>query len=124
MDNRAGQETDQLQFQKVYYHRVGTKQSEDALIHENKDEPLWMFSAYLSNNGEYLFLSTSKDTDDIGLLAFFEVTKDTKFDEQVKFTPILDQWIGGFYYMHNVGSKALFQTNYQAPMGKIIQIDL
>jgi hypothetical protein len=39
-----------------------------------------MFSAYLSNNGEYLFLSTSKDTDDVGLLAFAEVTKDTKFD--------------------------------------------
>lgn len=80
MDNRAGQETDQLRFQKVFYHRVGTKQSEDVLIHENKDEPLWMFGAYLSNDGEYLFLSTSKDTDDVGLLAFTEVTKDTKFD--------------------------------------------
>ena len=70
MDDTAGQETNKLQFQKVMYHRVNTKQEEDVLIYEDKNQPDYMFSVEVSNCGGYLILDTRKDCDDLGLISY------------------------------------------------------
>lgn len=72
--NKAGKETEKLEFQKVYYHRVGTTQEEDVLIYENQDEASWMFSAEVSNDGKYLILDTRKDCDDLGLVSYADIS--------------------------------------------------
>ena len=64
----AAQKNKKLQFQKLYYHRIGTPQSEDLLMYQNKDEPNWMFSASVTNDGEYVLVSTSRDTAAVQLL--------------------------------------------------------
>ena len=53
--------TGKLQNQKVYYHRVGTKQTEDQLIYKNEGNPNWQLMAFVSNDGKYLFLDEKKD---------------------------------------------------------------
>jgi prolyl oligopeptidase len=70
MDETAGQETDKLQFSKVYYHRVGTQQSADVLVFEDGSKPDYMFAANVSNCGKYLMLDTRKDCDDLGLVSY------------------------------------------------------
>jgi prolyl oligopeptidase len=46
----------------MYYHRIGTPQSEDILMHENKKEPNWMFGSTVTNDGKYVLIYTFRDT--------------------------------------------------------------
>ena len=50
----------QNQFQKVYYHRLGTPQSADKLIYMDAEHPLRYFSAWPSKDGKWLFISASR----------------------------------------------------------------
>ena len=51
----------QNQFQKVYYHRLGTPQSADKLIYMDAEHPLRYFSAWPSKDGKWLFISASEE---------------------------------------------------------------
>jgi prolyl oligopeptidase len=64
----------------IYYHRIGTSQciiplpfsshslfktlilAEDILVHEDKENPEWMFGAEVTEDGKYVALYTMKDT--------------------------------------------------------------
>ena len=50
--------------QKVFYHRVGTAQSEDVLVYKRPDEPTWGFGLKVSEDGRYLVINIWKGTDD------------------------------------------------------------
>lgn len=50
------------EYQKVYYHKLGTAQSSDQLIYENKEHPLRYFSAYVSGDNKHLFIISSEGT--------------------------------------------------------------
>jgi len=58
----AGVYSSQNQFQKVYYHRLGTPQSADVLIYEDKAHPLRYFSAWESKDGKWVFVVASEGT--------------------------------------------------------------
>ncbi len=50
------------EFHKVYYHRLGTDQSQDEVVYENPDEPLHFHTAQvLGEGGRYLVVSASGD---------------------------------------------------------------
>ena len=59
---KAGVFTSQNQFQKVYYHKLGTPQSADRLVYEDKAHPLRYFSAWPSEDGRWLFVTASEGT--------------------------------------------------------------
>ena len=46
----------------IFYHRVGTPQSDDKLIYERPDEPEWLMSAHVTEDGRYalIYLSQSR----------------------------------------------------------------
>ena len=41
-------------YQKLYYHRLGTPQSEDVLVYERSDQKEWGFSGEVTDDGKYL----------------------------------------------------------------------
>ena len=47
----------------LYYHVVGTPQSQDRLIYEHKDHPTWFVTGGLTEDGRYLLVVTSKGSD-------------------------------------------------------------
>ena len=67
----------QNQNHKDYYHKLGTPQSEDALIYEDKEHPLRTIGAQLSEDEHFLILGKSDSIHillDIQLLKFGMVT--------------------------------------------------
>lgn len=72
----AGTETDKLKNQRIYYHRVGTKQEEDTLVYEDLTQPEWMFDATVTNDGKYMLIGVAKDTNRINLLYYVDLTSD------------------------------------------------
>src|SRR5690606_27998447 len=51
------------EYQKVFYHKIGTDQSQDILIYEDKEYPLRYVGAGLTEDERYLILSISEGTD-------------------------------------------------------------
>ncbi len=74
--------TSQNQFQKVYYHKLGTRQSEDKLIYMDAAHPLRYFSAWPSDDGKWLFVIASEGTSGTEILC--RRTSGTRFRTLLK----------------------------------------
>ena len=46
--------------QKVYFHRIGTPQSDDVLVFKRPDQPDWGFQTSVTEDGRYLIITTWK----------------------------------------------------------------
>ena len=51
------------EYQKVFYHKVGTTQEEDMLIYEDKEHPLRYVGAGVTEDDRFLILSIAEGTD-------------------------------------------------------------
>lgn len=105
--------------QKVFYHRVGTAQADDELIYERPDEPEWGFGADVSEDGKYLVLTIWKGTDD----RYRVVIKDLQTPDANPFM-LIDNFEYMYAFMGNDGDTLMFQTDLDAPLGRVIAIDL
>ena len=50
------------EFHKIYYHRLGKKQADNELVHEDRDNPLRNMSASTDRDERFLFVSESEST--------------------------------------------------------------
>jgi prolyl oligopeptidase len=107
--------------QKVYYHRVGTPQSEDDLVYEDRENPQRFHSVRASEDERFAFLYISeRGKGKKGNAVFYrDLSKGEK-----KFTPIIAN-IGddSFGVIDSVGDKFLIQTNRKAPNNRVFLFD-
>jgi len=104
-------------FQKAYYHVLGTPQKEDKLVYERKDQPDWSFSVGQTEDGKYDLLVTRTGTDAKYRVAWREVGTE-------KFIDLIDKFENEYSYIDNEGSVFFFKTDFEAPRGRVIAIDL
>src|SRR5437773_966503 len=57
----------------LYYHRVGTAQSDDRLIYERKDLPTWFISGSVTEDGRYLLIFFSKGAENTNRLYYADL---------------------------------------------------
>ena len=57
------------------------------------------------------------------MVGFADITGNP-LNANIEFKPLINEWIGGFTYIHNVGSKIYFKTNYKAAKSRVIMIDV
>ncbi|MBD0363607.1 MAG: S9 family peptidase, partial [Coleofasciculus sp. C3-bin4] len=68
--NEATKLEDVNYYQKLYYHKLGTPQSEDTLIYHRPDQKEWMFGAGVTEDGRYLIISVDQGTDPKNLVCY------------------------------------------------------
>ncbi|NEP45021.1 MAG: S9 family peptidase, partial [Okeania sp. SIO2H7] len=59
---------------KVYYHRLGTPQSEDELIYEKPDKKEWSYAVQVTDDGRYLIMSVWQSTERKNLVFYKDLT--------------------------------------------------
>jgi len=105
-------------FQKVYFHKLGTPQAEDVLVYERPDQKDWLFSGYVTEDGHYLVITVFQGTD-VKTRIYY---KDLKAKE-APVVKLLDDFDAAYTFIGNEGPRFWFQTDLQAPRGKIVEID-
>jgi prolyl oligopeptidase len=106
-------------FQKVYYHKLGTPQSEDVLVYERPDQKDWLIGGAVTEDGNYLILTIYQGTDVKSRVYY----KDLK-SKEAPVVKLLDDFDAAYYYVGNEGGRLFFQTDLQAPRGKVIEVDV
>lgn len=103
---------------KVYWHELGTPQSADKLVYERPDAKELGFSPIVTDDGKYLILYVWKGTDPENRIYYREVGSDTDF------VRLLDKADASYAFIDNIGATFYFQTNLNAPKGRIVAIDI
>src|SRR6185503_4922375 len=106
-------------FQRVYYHKLGTPQSEDVLVYERPDQKDWLFGGTVTEDGNYLIITIYQGTDVKSRI----YVKDLKAKE-APVVKLLDDFDAAYNFVGDEGSRFWFQTDLQAPLGKVIEVDV
>lgn len=105
------------EYHKVFYHKLGTPQSADRLVFQNRQEPLRNYYAEVTEDEKYLLVNETASTD--GNSVYVKNLRTNS--EFVRLT------VGYDYSYSLVGSKGddlYMLTNYKAPKGKLVRINM
>ncbi|CAA9282405.1 Prolyl endopeptidase [uncultured Coleofasciculus sp.] len=116
--NEATKLEDANYYQKLYYHKLGTPQSEDTLIYHRPDQKEWMFGAGVTEDGRYLIISVDRGTDPKNLVFYKDLqTPDSPIVE------LISEFEASYSFIDNDGDTFWFRTDLDAPRGRVIAID-
>jgi prolyl oligopeptidase len=116
--------TSTVRNQKLYYHRVGTPQSADVLVYERTDQPDWGFGGFVTDDGRYLVVNVSQGTDRRNRVYIKDLADPRAPRLDAEMTRLLDDFDADYSYVGNDGPVFFFQTDLDAPRGRVIAIDL
>ncbi|MFT4094427.1 MAG: prolyl oligopeptidase family serine peptidase [Niabella sp.] len=106
------------EFQKVYYHRLGTAQSQDALVYQDKEHPKRYFGCSLTEDERFLILGISEGTSGSELWY-----RDLSDISQKDFKLLVKGFDTETDVVDNNGGSLLLKTNYDAPNYRVVLVD-
>ncbi len=104
----------------VFYHKIGTDQSADELVFEDKENKQRFHIASVTDDERFLILSISDRGKGKDGNAFY--VRDLSKGEK-SFKPVVTGFDDDFTVLDNVGDTLLVQTNYKAPNWRVVSID-
>ncbi len=110
--------------QMLYYHRIGTPQSDDQLVYERPDQPEWGFGASVTDDGGYLVIRVSHGTDRRERIYYQRLGTGAHSRLDGEIDRLLDDFDASYNFVGNVGSVFYFVTDLDAPRQRLIAIDV
>jgi prolyl oligopeptidase len=105
-------------FQKLYFHKLGTAQSEDVLVYERPDNKFMGFGAAVTDNGRYLIIRVWQGSERKNRVYYKDLTMN-----DAPIVKLLDNFDASYGFIDNDGPVFWFRTDLDAPRGKVIAID-
>lgn len=105
------------EFQKVYFHKLGTEQSADQLILSDPANPKMMFGAGMTEDKRFLLVVKSQGTNG-NALDFKDLSK-----KNSGFVPVTNSYDFEFNPVDNLGDDLFVLTNYKAPKYRLLKIN-
>ena len=102
---------------KIYYHKIGTSQSEDILIYEEPQNPSRFFGAQTTEDERFLIIYISEGTNNNALKV-----KDLS-DPKSKLITLVDNFEDNYSVVENFKDKLIIQTDNKAPNHRLVLVD-
>ncbi len=103
---------------KLFFHQLGTPQSQDKLIYERPDQKEWLFNAEVTDDGRYLIITVQRGTDPKNRIFYKNLV-----DPNSKVVELLGKADAEYTFIDNEGPVFAFRTNLNAPLGRIVTIN-
>ena len=103
---------------KIYYHKMGTPQSQDVLFYQNPTQPMRFYEVDVNEDETIIYLYESGAGAGNNLFVRDLRQKDSQF---IQLTDNMDYQYNPIY---NEGDKIYLYTNYGAPKGRIMTADI
>jgi prolyl oligopeptidase len=107
------------EYEKLYFHRLGTPQSDDELIYTRGDNPGWLVSGAVTDDGHFLIIQASLGTDIRNTVLVQDLSK-----PHAPIVPVIPVPMATYDVIDAVGNLLLVRTDDAAPKHRIIGIDL
>ena len=105
-------------YQKLYFHKLGTPQSQDVLVYQTPEHKEWGFGGVVTDDGHYLIVYISQGTDQRNRVYYKDLTK-----PDAAVVKLLDDFDAEYDFVDNDGPVFWFRTDNSAPMYRLIAID-
>ncbi|MBK9796257.1 MAG: S9 family peptidase [Holophagaceae bacterium] len=99
------------------YHRLGTPQSEDALVYQRPDQPEWYLGGSVTDDGRWLVISCGKGTNPESSVFLQDLSRPGSPVE-----PFLDRMDATYGVVDNEGDHFFVLTNQGAPRNRLVAI--
>jgi prolyl oligopeptidase len=106
-------------FHKIFFHKLGTPQSDDKLIFDRPDDKEMNVGAGVTDDGRYLFIYQTKGSSPNNELA----VKDLDHPE-ASIVPIATTADALYAPIDNDGTRFWIHTTLNAPNGRVVEVDL
>jgi prolyl oligopeptidase len=105
-------------YNKLYYHQLGTPQTEDVLVYHRPDHKEWSFGGMATDDGRYLIIEVYRSTEERNLVFYKDLGR---HDNDV--VELINEFESEFLFLDNDGPVFWFKTDHGAPRGRVIAID-
>ncbi|KFM66287.1 Prolyl endopeptidase, partial [Stegodyphus mimosarum] len=110
--------------QKLYYHRIGTDQSKDILCAEFPEHPKWKMACKVSSCGRYALIFVRETCKNSILYISDLAALPGGITGVLPLTAIVDKFEAEYEYVNNEGNIFTIHTDKNAPMYRLVNIDL
>jgi prolyl oligopeptidase len=107
------------EYQKLFFHRLGSPQSMDTLVYARTDDPNWFIGATVTDDGRYLVIQSSLGTDESNALAIQDLGR-----PDAPIVPIIPKPTATYDVIGNLGTSLLIRTDDSASHYRIVSVDV
>ncbi|WP_052208149.1 prolyl oligopeptidase family serine peptidase [Croceibacterium mercuriale] len=119
----AGQNFQALNYnQAVYYHRLGTPQSEDRQVFATPDHPERGHSVSVTSDGKWAIVTSSLGTD--SRYEVHAIDLSAQGGDAWQAVPLVTGFDNAWSLIDGVGDRLWFSTNKDAPMYRVVAVDM
>lgn len=115
----GGELKQQTFFQKLYFHKLGTDQSEDKLIYERPDNGEYFIGGDVSEDGKWLIITVGKGTERMNMVYFKDLEK-----ADAPVVPLVTDLSASWNFIGNDGPVFYFVTDKNAPMSRVVSVNV
>uniref|UniRef100_A0AC34GD60 Peptidase S9A N-terminal domain-containing protein n=1 Tax=Panagrolaimus sp. ES5 TaxID=591445 RepID=A0AC34GD60_9BILA len=118
-----GTSVEKHEYHSLYFHKLGTSQSEDFLVADFRQDPNLMNSGAVTEDGRYLLVYVSKGCDPVNQVYYYDLeSAKNSISGKLELKPFFDKADAKYDIIDTDGDTALVVTNHQAPFFKLIRV--
>jgi prolyl oligopeptidase len=104
---------------KLYYHRLGQPQESDTLVYRRDDQKEWMFDGDVTDDGQYLIISISRNTDPKTQIFYKKLAQ-----PDAPVVELITGFDADYEFVGNDGATFWILTDNGAPLKRLMAVDI